>query len=222
MSSTDNLKKKGKSNFWYYFVKVTGAIPALLWSRFKVYRISGGSLVKNKHEKGAVLLFSNHISLTDPLLLNCIFWYRRVSFLAAKELYSSPFKRWFFSNVNCIPVDRTNFSMGTFHAVVDRLKGGDAVHIFPEGEINKTDTEVMSFKSGVVLMAAAGGAPVLPVYIVKREHWYQRARVLIGDPVDIVSLYGSRPNIEGLKDACALLHEKEVELMQYYEENLRK
>ncbi len=223
MNSKKNVtKKKRECDFFYNFVKITGAIPALAWARQKVYHISDGKLIKRKKVKGSVLICSNHIGFTDPLFLNCVFWYRRVYFLATQELFNTKLKSFFFNAVKCIPVDRSNFSMATFHAVTDRLKNGKAVLIFPEGQVNRNENEILAFKSGAVLMATASNAPVLPVYRVKREKWYQRGIVLIGDPVNLTALYGARPSMQDMREASELLHNKEEELMRYYNEHIAK
>ena len=215
-------KKKRECDFFYGFVKLTGAIPGLLWARQKVYHISDGKLVKGKKIKGRVLICSNHIGFTDPLLLNCVFWYRRVYFLAMQELFNTKLRSFFFNGMKCIPVDRSNFSMATFHTVTDRLKNDKAVLIFPEGQVNENHSEILAFKSGAVLMATTSGAPLLPVYIVKREKWYHRYVILIGDPVDFTATYGARPSMQNMREASELLHSKEEELMRYYNKHISK
>ena len=221
-SNKKENKKKHECDFFYTFVKITGAIPSLLWSRQKVYHISDGKQIKRKMVKGRVLICSNHIGFTDPLLLNCVFWYRRVFFLAMQELFNTKLKSFFFNAVKCIPVDRSNFSMGTFHAVTDRLKNDKAVLIFPEGQVNANQNEILAFKSGAVLMATTSNAPLLPVYIVKREKWYHRYVVLVGDHVNFTDVYGDRPSMQNMRDASEILHSKEEELMRYYNEHIAK
>ena len=215
-------KKKRECDFFYNFVKITGAPTALLWVRQKVYHVSGGKLVKRKHINGRVLICSNHIGFTDPLILNCVFWYRRLYFLAMQELFKNKLLSFFFNGMKCIPVDRSNFSMATFHTVTDRLKNDKAVLIFPEGQVNENHSEVLAFKSGAVLMATTSAAPLLPVYIVKREKWYHRYVVLIGDPVNFTETYGARPSMQNMREASELLHSKEVELMHYYNDHIAK
>lgn len=221
-SNKKENKKKREGDFFYNFVKITGAPTALLWSRQKVYHVSDGKLIKRKHIKGRVLICSNHIGFTDPLLLNCVFWYRRVYFLAMQELFCTKLKSFFFNGMKCIPVDRSNFSMATFHTVTDRLKNDKAVLIFPEGQVNENQGEILAFKSGAVLMATTSNAPLLPVYIVKREKWYHRYVVLIGDPVNFTETYGARPSMQNMREASELLHAKEEELMLYYNKHIKK
>lgn len=222
MSSEKNLndkkKKKKENNLLYDFVKVTGALPALCWLRPKKYYPYGKPSLK-----GAVLISANHRSLTDPITLLVSFPTRRLNCLATKDLYSSKFMENFFNKMHCIKVDKDNFSMSSFHQVVQRLKEGKAVAIFPEGQVNTAgDDSLLTFKSGAVLMAHKSGAPLLPVYIAERKKWYQRQRVVIGERIDIKSLVGKIPTIEELNKASELLRDKEIELREYYESIMSK
>ena len=217
-NSNDKKKKKQKkeSNIGHDFVKITGAVPCLLWFRHKAYYIGENGVHKRQG------ICSNHISLMDPVLIHCLFWDRRVYFLAAVELYADDLKSFFFKMVKCIPVDRNNFSMASFSAVTERLKAGKTVAMFPEGRINKDDHDMLSFKTGAVLMAASSNVPIVPVYIVKRDKWYKRQIALIGDPIDLAAMYGTRPSMQNVRDASVYLRNKEIELMNYYENHIAK
>jgi len=206
-------KKKKIGNFCYDFVKVTGALPVYFWMRPKRYFPFG-----KKKLKDAVLISANHRSLLDPVIVHCAFPGRRLNCLATKELYNTKLKAAFFNRMHCIVVDKENFSLSSFHEVVNRLKDGKAVVIFPEGQVNSEGKDtLLTFKSGAVLMAHKSGAPILPIYIVKREKWYQRQRIIIGEPVNIRELVGAIPTMEELNRASEYLRDKEIELREYYE-----
>lgn len=218
MNSVKKSKsKKGKQglfyNFWYDFVKVTGCIPALLWWRLKIYRPYG-----NKTPKGRVLVSANHRSYVDPVILLLTFPFRRIHSLATKDLYKTKFMSAFLKQMHCIQVDKQNFALSSFHDVVSRLQEEKMVVIFPEGAVNddKEDT-IKTFKSGAILMAHRANAPILPVYIVKREKWYHRQRVVIGEPFDVRATIGDRPTIEQLNAASDTLRKMELDLREYFE-----
>lgn len=222
MSSEKNLKDKKKkkktSNFLYDFVKITGALPALCWLRPKKYYPYGKPSLK-----GSLLISANHRSLTDPITLLVSFPTRRLNCLATKDLYSSKFMENFFNKMHCIKVDKDNFSLASFHQVVERLKEGKAVAIFPEGQVNTTGGDsLLTFKSGAVLMAHKSNAPILPVYIAERKKWYQRQRIVIGERIDIKSLVGKVPSVEELNKASEMLRDKEIELREYYEKVMKE
>ena len=67
MNSSNNSKPVSKkkrrigSNFFYDFVKVTGAIPALIWIRPRVIHMG------QKCPKGGVLISSNHPTFVEMI-----------------------------------------------------------------------------------------------------------------------------------------------------------
>jgi 1-acyl-sn-glycerol-3-phosphate acyltransferase len=164
-----------------------------------------------------VLISANHRSLVDPVIVHTAFPWRRLNCLATKALYNTPLKAWFFNKMHCIEVDKENFSMASFHQVVDVLGEGRAVVIFPEGQLNNsTDVKtVLTFKSGVVLMAHKGKAPILPIYIEPRTKWYKRQRVAVGLPIEVSELLGRMPSIDELCAVSDRVRECELQLMEY-------
>lgn len=217
MSSAPTSKPIGKllpeSLFFIDFVRVTGAIPALLWTRPKVYYI--GDRKKSRVKKGGVLIASNHISFTDPVLLYSVFWYRRVRSMATKDLYKNNLVSMMFSAVGCVMVDKENFNMGSLHTAIDKLKAGQALLIFPEGQVNRRQ-EMLSFKTGAVLMAQLSGAPIQPVYIAKPKKWYQRHVAVVGEPIDVRGRCSRFPSMEELNQVSEYVHDCELALEQYY------
>ena len=209
-------KRRIGSNFFYDFVKITGAIPALIWIRPRVIHMG------QKCPKGGVLISSNHPTFMDPITLLTAFPWRRLHCLVTKDLYKNRLMTFMLERMHCIRVDKDNFSMASFHETVDRLKEGKAVVIFPEGQVNQGDgREVQAFKSGAILMAHRASAPILPVYIVKREKWYCAQRVVIGEPFDVKSAVGPIPSVDKMNAVSEQLREKELELKRYYEEKYR-
>ena len=209
--------KRPVGNFWYDFVKITGLIPGLLWIRPKVIRTGG------KCPRGGVLISSNHPTFLDPIILLASIRERRLHSLATTDLFSNKLKTFMFTQMHCIPVDKNNFSMTTFHEVVDRLKAGKAVVIFPEGQVNRGGgREINAFKSGAILMAHRASAPILPVYIVRREKWYRRQYVVVGEPFDVRAAVGMIPTMEQVERVCDQLREQELALKRFYEEKYQR
>ena len=91
--------------------------------------------------------------------------------------------------------------------------------IFPEGQVNRNGgQEIRAFKSGAILMAHRASAPILPVYVVRREKWYHRQYVVVGEPFDVRAAVGMIPTMEQVDKVCEQLRERELELKRYYEE----
>ena len=213
MSSKD--KKKRKSNFLYNFVKVTGALPALIWMRPKILYKG-----KKKKIKGGALIAANHVTFTDPIMLLIAFWYRCPNSIATKDLYSSKLKNFFFNQMHCIQVDKENFNMSTFRQVCERLEEERMVVVFPEGTVNQEKADMLTFKSGSILMAYKAKKPIVPVYLHKPSKWYKRRIAVIGEPIEVNSSGALLPSMEEVNRINNLLQEKEQELKAYCEEHI--
>ena len=199
--------------FLFDFVKITGAIPTLIWMRPKVYRPYG-----TKVPKGGVLISANHRSLVDPVIIYATFPFKRISCLATKDLYKNKLLTFFFNHVHCIQVDKANFAISSFRDVVTRLSLEELVAIFPEGGLNPDkEDHLQAFKSGAILMAHRAGAQILPIYIVKREKWYHRQRVVMGRPYDVCANIGKIPTMAEINRASEDLRNMELELREYFE-----
>lgn len=209
--------KRTKDNaFFLDFVRVTGCIPAYLFKRPKV--CYAGDRAKSR-PKGGVLIAANHITFSDPILLYLVFWYRRLRFLATKDLYKNALVTFLFDLAGCIQVDKDNFSVRSLHTVVDKLKAGGAILIFPEGQVNG-DHPTLSFKTGAAMMAHLAGVPIQPVYLVRRAKWYHPSCVVVGEPIDIRPMCSRFPTVEELQKVTQHIHAEEAKLQQYYLENV--
>ena len=207
---------------FFDFVRLTAA-PGLLLFRPKILYISEKAKA-NKKMKGGNLIISNHITMVDPMYLMLGLWRRRHHFVATKELFAGKFKHWLFTKgFKCICIDRENFSFASFKEITDNLKVGNIVSIFPEGSVNLTGEEVRVFKNGAVMMALRSGAPIIPVYIQKREHWYSRLIIAMGEPVDPKDFKtGSILTKTDLDNASAYLREQEQKLVELVKERTQK
>lgn len=111
-------------------------------------------------EEGGALIVSNHVSFLDPPLVG-IAHKHGVYFLARKTLFTG-FAAWLYPRWNSIPIDQENPDMSSLKNVIKRLKGGDRVVMFPEGE-RSWDGQMLAAKAGVGLIVSKAKVPVLPV-----------------------------------------------------------
>lgn len=202
----------GKRFFVYDFLRVTGFLPGLIWYRPKfVYE----SKEAKKRVRGGAVLISNHVGFFDPIYCMYAMWYRRQHFVCLKELYDRrPF--WLFHNILTIPIDRENFNMNSLRQIEDELTSGSVVTIFPEGHINSSG-ELAAFKSGMVLMALRGKAPIVPLYIREKKRFWSRLVFAFGEEVYVEALCGRRPTMAQIEEVTALLKEKEEHLKELTE-----
>lgn len=216
-----NKRRRKPFRFFIFdFVKVTGAITALLWLRPK-------RLFENKKARkpvwGGAMAIANHTNVRDAIALYIALWYRRVHVVAMQEMFHTKWGNGFFRGALCIPVDRKNFNMQTFHSVSEVLEEGGVVGIFPEGQINSSgDAPLQAFKSGAVLMAIKARVPIVPVYIAPFGKWYKRSVIVVGEPIDVQALCGDKPSLRALDEVSQKLREKEIALMEIYQKWKKK
>ena len=149
-------------------------------------------------------------------------WYRRLHILATQELFSTPKSEKFFTMMQCIPVNKQNFNYSTFKQVEYWLDRNSIVAIFPEGTVNENKDLTNTFHSGAVLMALKCKVPIIPIYIKRREHWYERLRYVIGEPIYLRDYIKGVPKIDDLISLADMLHDKEVELKAFLDRKLQK
>ena len=96
--------------------------------------------------QGAHLIAANHNSHLDALVLMSLFRYAdipKIKFVAARDYFCrNKFTTWFSLNIiGIIPIDRTGSDDNPLMPVLDALKQGYTVVIFPEG--SRGDPEKM-------------------------------------------------------------------------------
>jgi len=203
---------KTMNNIFYDFVKVTAAIPGLIFYRPKwVFENEKA----RERVKGAALVISNHNGYADPILLMTAIWYRRHNFVCAKEFFEKPVSRLFFKGFHCIPIDRDNFNVSSFKAIVKVLKEGKLVSMFPEGHLVDNEKGIESFKSGMTLIALQGEASIVPVYLKPRKNFFRRQILVVGERICPEEIYGKRPTMEQIEEISRLIMDREEALKEY-------
>ena len=113
---------------------------------------------------GGLFVLSSHQTFLDSLLLG-LATDRRLSSLARSSLYRfKPFGA-IITSLDAIPIDRDTSALKAMKLVIQRLKRGAPVVIFPEGS-RTLDGRLGEFKSGFALLAKRAGVAVMPVAIV--------------------------------------------------------
>jgi 1-acyl-sn-glycerol-3-phosphate acyltransferase len=145
-------------------------------------RVHGGERVPSD---GPLIVASNHGQYADPVLV-CVAVPRRLQWMAKKQLFVFPFRR-FFEFIGSFPVDREGGGRAAIRAALAFLAEGWALGIFPEGTHRGAGT-YREAKSGVVVLALRSGASVLPVHVGKLPGPLSRLRgrrlhIFVGDPL---------------------------------------
>jgi 1-acyl-sn-glycerol-3-phosphate acyltransferase len=120
----------------------------------------------NIPRRGPALIVANHRSFVDPFLLGAAVP-RTINFLAASFVFKLPGFGQLASQTGAIPVDIAGGrrAMPALERVVDCLRKGQVVGIFPEGvaSFRKGAEGIARFQMGFVKALAAARMPELPV-----------------------------------------------------------
>lgn len=148
--------------------------PLLLTADGKRYR---GKL------KGGAMLAANHTTFSDPFVVGTAFWYRKMNFFAADAVMATKTRESLLKAAGAIKVNREITDIEAVRSSVEVLKKGRLLLIFPEGSIQKVG-DVQPIKPGAALMALQAGVPIIPLFICYTPRWYNRRKVIVGNPID--------------------------------------
>jgi acyl-[acyl-carrier-protein]-phospholipid O-acyltransferase/long-chain-fatty-acid--[acyl-carrier-protein] ligase len=112
--------------------------------------------------EGGFLLLPNHITWIDAIVLQ-IACPRPVRFMVFEPIYKQPALNWIFRIFNAIPISPKH-AKDAIRKAAERIKAGDVVCIFPEGELTRSGT-LLKLQRGFELIAREAGAPVVPVWM---------------------------------------------------------
>jgi 1-acyl-sn-glycerol-3-phosphate acyltransferase len=124
---------------------------------------------------GGLLVLSTHQSHLDPLLLGMA-TDRRLSSLARSSLYTFKPFGFIITALDAVPIDRNTSAVKAMKLVIERLKRGAAVIVFPEGT-RTSDGRVGELKAGFALLAKRAEVPIVPVAIVGAFECWPRHRL---------------------------------------------
>ena len=191
MSTKKRPKRSKFYGFWRAFVR-----PIC----FLIYRMKFIG-AENVPDDGAYILASNHISVTDPVLIGEGMT-RQVMFMAKAELFKKKFPGWFCSKLGAFPVERG--SAAAIDAVKhfeEVVRNGDLMGIFIEGTRSKTG-EFLPPKNGCSLIAYDTKTPVIPVCITNKG-W--RRIVRYGTPLSLTDMGFEKGGAREFRNASRII-----------------
>lgn len=143
--------------------------------------------------RGPLLVVSNHQSYLDSVAVGTALYPRLATHLARSGLFRSHTFGSIIATFNAVPIREEEGDLGAIRTVIERLKLGDAVIIYPEGSRTPSG-EINPFKRGATLIAKRSNCTVLPVAVDGAFDIWPRSRklptlfrgplrVLIGRPI---------------------------------------
>ena len=169
---------------WYHPLICGSVVQAsrLLLGKLNQLRFEGKARWDNLFEEGGqvwrradgrgLLSFSNHVSLfDDPLLISNLGarQYQNVRWIAADHInfFGNRLKGMIYSAGKCVPIIRGGgLSQPGFDFLIERLKSGEWVHIFPEGGRTRDPQHRLQLplKVGVGKLICEARPVVMPFY----------------------------------------------------------
>ncbi len=179
-------------------IRVVRSIVSWLIRRFFRVRVNGIANVPT----GNYILLANHLSWIDPfLLLITLPNEPRIYFIAAEQGINRRWKEWGIKLFDsAIPFQRGAQWVGKdiFAKPLNVLRGGAILAFFPEGNLGKSEGELMPFYRGIGHFVLQANRPILPVALsgAKELYWQKELTVTIGKPFRI--------NVQGLSHREAI------------------
>lgn len=140
-------------------------------------------------QKGGILLVGNHSSWIDiPIVVNGM--KRRFWFVSGDFIMKNPIMKFLLKHLCVIHLSKSNSKQG-LNETIEKLKAGEAVCIFPEGELTKTG-EMQRFRNGVAKIQKEANVPVIPFYIEgafniwskkqTKQKFFKKIKITFGKP----------------------------------------
>lgn len=149
--------------------------------------------VENIPEDGAVIFAGNHKHAFDPVVV-MTHTKRFVHYMAKESLFKG-IHGLIFKRMGLIKVYRTKKNPGAVLEAVEILKNNGTIGIFPEGTRNRTEDELLRFKSGAVRMAKEANSKIVP-FAIKGEYKLFKKKLIIefGKPLDVSEMEVEKAN----------------------------
>ena len=216
-------EENGYRSFVVTSQSITWLVTQLLKLRFAVEKHRPSGLFERGRER-CLILAPTHQSILDPFLIVSSMRYHQWRALIplrtlATQTFDGPL-RWFKPLIRILyrleggvelpPKEEGGDLDEKLQGILDALRDGDVVMIFPEGEIWKESfPPIGKFAPGVVYLHRKSGAQIVPIAIWMSERPWPRRRYVIeiGDPLQI-------PESLDLDAGASWLRERTLELYE--------
>lgn len=178
-------------NFWYWAGHRLSKLVAAVFCSFRVQHRE-----RLEHLPEGLLIVSNHVSFLDPPFIGGAFR-EPLYYFARKTLFDHPVSNFLFTRVNAIPVNQDKPELSSLKLVIELLRKGKKVLIFPEGERSYDGIIKEKGEQGVGMILSKAPVPILPVRLFGPEKALPRgSNKLRRHPVTLV--VGERFTVEDL------------------------
>lgn len=167
--------------------------------------------LENFPEKGPVIVYSNHKSMWDPIIIGCILK-RPVFFMAKEELFRYPIFGFILKKINAFPVKRGTPDRSAIKMGIQVLNEDKVLGIFPEGTRSKTGNLLDPEPGIAMIFLKSQNASLVPVAIKGNYRWFSAIDVIIGKPIKF-DIPEEKINSKRLKEISAEIFNEVFQLM---------
>jgi 1-acyl-sn-glycerol-3-phosphate acyltransferase len=158
---------------------------------------------ENVPAAGPVIIAANHRAMLDvPLLV--VACPRPVTFMAKRELFGDPIRKWGFHVLGGFPVRREIADVRAMDIGLAILERGEVLGLYPEGTRSRS-REMRPFLKGGAWLALKSGAPIVPAGISgtersapegQRRPLRKSVRIEFGKAIQVEPVRGARERRE--------------------------
>jgi acyl-[acyl-carrier-protein]-phospholipid O-acyltransferase/long-chain-fatty-acid--[acyl-carrier-protein] ligase len=138
-----------------FFLRALGGVLA-----GTIYRVK--TFGRENLPEGGFLLLPNHMSYVDAVVLQ-LACPRPIRFVVHESIYRIAWLSPIFRLIDAIPISSVH-AKDAVRKAVERIRAGEIVCIFPEGELSRTGI-LIKLRKGFELIARLAEAPVVPVWL---------------------------------------------------------
>ena len=174
---------------------------------------------KRKVADGACVYIGNHYRIWDVIYPASTTW-EGIHYISKKSVVHNWFMGFFCKHLKAIEVNRDGSDVRAIMDSLKCLKNGEKICIFPEGTRNKTNADMLPFKSGASVMAIKARVPIVPIMQYKKPKPVLLNHILIGEPFEFTEYYDKKLTDELIREADEKLREKLLEMRREHAEFL--
>ncbi|MDR0850441.1 MAG: 1-acyl-sn-glycerol-3-phosphate acyltransferase [Christensenellaceae bacterium] len=151
--------------------------------------------------KGRKIYISNHLHAMDPFMMVILFGIRARP-LAKKELFKTKFGAALMNGLGIISINRGQADISATKKVLEALKRGESLVIFPEGTRNRMNVEdQLEIKNGAGMFAIKTKTPMVPCCFLNRLKPFRPTKFIVGNPYELSEFYDQKLSAEILDKA---------------------
>ncbi|MCG0276080.1 MAG: 1-acyl-sn-glycerol-3-phosphate acyltransferase [Thermosediminibacteraceae bacterium] len=168
--------------------------------------------LENFPDKGAVIVYSNHKSWWDPIIVGCVLK-RPIFFMAKIELFKIPVLSFILKKLNAFPVNRGAPDRKAIKRAIEVLNAKKVLGIFPEGTRSR-DGSLKEPEPGIALLASKIKDVVLVPVAIKGEYRLLSPIIVrIGKPFQLTFDENEKLNSKELAKISKVIFEEVSKLL---------